>query len=244
MEKLSPIWFLESPLDVEHKSYVLLDFLKNKSQNLDGPSVLSSLKEISTLVKAMNSFKESRKIPGFLLAGTPKESLSEYNKIVDLPKQSDTFKEIDEVISSSLGILYEFSEICLEIIKEEEEKIKIFKLESKYDRISGLSESGVLLIRNMVTERLIPYYWKETIMNTEGSKKDVIVMKKISLNNKKFSLSYEHIYHEILSEMGADRNFTPAFYVVEIYENFSEKSDILKLAKDKFIETLSKRRKQ
>ena len=135
MEKLNPIWFLESPLDIEHKSYVLLDFLKNKSQNLDGPSVLSSLKEISTLVKAMNSFKESRKIPGFLLAGTSKESLSEYNKIVDLSKQSDTFKEIDEVISSSLSILYEFSEICLEIIKEEEEKIKIFKLESKYDRI-------------------------------------------------------------------------------------------------------------
>ena len=189
MEKLNPIWFLESPLDVEHKSYVLLDFLKNKSQNLDGPSVLSTLKEISTLVKAMNSFKERKKIPESLLVGTTKEALSEYDKIANLPKQSDTFKEIDEIISSSLSILYEFSEICLEIIKEEEEKIKIFKLESKYDRISGLSESGVLLIRNMITERLIPYYWKETIMNTEGSKKDVIVMKKISLNNKKFSLS-------------------------------------------------------
>jgi hypothetical protein len=244
MEKLNPIWFLESPLDIEHKSYVLLDFLKNKSQNLDGPSVLSSLKEISTLVKAMNSFKERRKIPESLLTGSSKEALSEYNKITVLPRENAVLKEIDEIISSSLEILYEFSEICLEIIKEEEEKIKIFKLESKYDRISGLSESGVLLIRNMVTERLIPYYWRETIMNTGESKKDIIVMKKISLNNKKFSLSYEHIYHEILSEMGADKNFTPAFYVVEIYESFSEKSDILKLAKDKFIETLSKRRKQ
>jgi hypothetical protein len=244
MEKLNPIWFLESPLDVEHKSYVLLYFLKNKSQNLDGPAVLSSLKEISALVKAMNSFKTDREIPGSLLTGTSKEALFEYNKIKKLPEGDVMLNEIDEVISSSLDILYEFSEICLEIIKEEEEKIKIFKLESKYDRISGLSESGVLLIRNMITERLIPYYWRETIMNTEGSKKDVIVMKKISLNNKRFSLSYEHIYHEILSEMGADKNFTPAFYVVEIYENFSEKSDILKLAKDKFIETLSKRRKQ
>ena len=69
-------------------------------------------------------------------------------------------------------------------------------------------------------------------------------MKKIALKNKKFSLSYEHIYHEILSEMGADKNFTPSFYIVEIYEDFSEKSDILKLAKDKFIETLSKGRKK
>lgn len=244
MEKLNAIWFLESPLDIEHKSYVLLDFLKNKSRDLDGPSVLSSLKEISILVKAMNCFKESRKIPDSLLVGITKESLFQYNRIASITQQTNELKEIDEVISSSLSILYEFSEICLEIIKEEEEKIKIFKLESKYDRITGLSKSGVLLIRNMVTERLIPYYWKETIMSTGGNKKDIIVMKKISLINKKFSLSYEHVYHEILSEMGTDKNFTPAFYVVEIYENFSEKSDILKLAKDKFIETLSKTRKQ
>lgn len=244
MEKLSPIWFLESPLDVEHKSYVLLDFLKSKSQNLDGPSVLSSLKEISTLVRAMNSFKETREIPEALLSGISKKNLSEYKGISILPKESDVLKEIDEVILSSLGILYEFSEICLEIIKEEEEKIKIFKLESKYDKISGLSASGVLLIRNMITERLIPYYWRETVMNTDGNKKDVIVLKKIQLGNRKFSLSYEHIYHEILSEIGADKNFTPSFYIVEIYEDFSEKSDILKLAKDKFIETLSKTRKQ
>jgi hypothetical protein len=244
MEKLNPIWFLESPLDVEHKSYVLLDFLKNKSQKLDGPAILGSLKEISALVKAMNSFKSDREIPVNLLSGISKESLFEYNRMANLPEGNEILKEVDEVIASSLDILYEFSEICLEIVKEEEEKIKIFKLESKYDRISGLSESGVLLIRNMITERLIPYYWRETIMDTEGSKKDVILMKKISLSNKKFSLSYEHIYHEILSEMGTDKNFTPAFYVVEIYENFSEKSDILKLAKDKFIDTLSKRRKQ
>jgi hypothetical protein len=92
MEKLNPIWFLESPLDIEHKSYVLLDFLKNKSQNLDGPSVLSSLKEISTLVKAMNSFKERRKIPESLLAGSSKEALSEYNKITGLPRENEVLK--------------------------------------------------------------------------------------------------------------------------------------------------------
>jgi hypothetical protein len=43
--------------------------------------------------------------------------------------------------------------------------------------------------------------------------------------------------------MGTDKKITPAFYIIEIYEDFSEKSDILKLAKDKFIETLSKARK-
>ncbi len=243
MEQLKANWFIEEPLDIEHKNYVLLDFLKKKSENLDGSSVLNTLKEISGIVKTMNFFKESGEIPESQLGGFTKKDLSEYRKISNLKKDDDKMRSILEIIDSSLSIMYEFSEICLEIIKEEEEKIKIFKLESKYDRISGLSQSGVLLVRNMITERIIPYYWRETLLVTEGKEKEVIVMKKISLRNKKFSMSYEHIYHEILGEMGADKKITPAFYIIEIYEDFSEKSDILKLAKDKFIETLSKARK-
>ena len=33
MEQLKANWFIEEPLDIEHKNYVLLDFLKKKSEN-------------------------------------------------------------------------------------------------------------------------------------------------------------------------------------------------------------------
>jgi len=77
-------------------------------------------------------------------------------------------------------------------------------------------------------------------MTMEDQEKDVVVLKKINLRTKSFSLSYEYIYHEVLDSIGTDKNFTPSFYVIEIYENFSEKSEIFKMAKERFIETLSK----
>jgi hypothetical protein len=129
----------------------------------------------------------------------------------------------------------------MEILREEQEKIKIFKIGSRYSQIKTSKESGVLLIRNMITDRIIPYYWRETKMTmNDDQEKEVVVMKKISLKAKSFSLSYEYIYHEVLDSIGTDKNFTPSFYVIEIYENFNERSEIFKMAKERFIETLAK----
>jgi hypothetical protein len=73
-------------------------------------------------------------------------------------------------------------------------------------------------------------------METPEGDKEVSILKKIHLKNSFFSLNYEYIYHEILSEIKVDSKYSPRFYVVEIYENFEENSEIYKLAKEKFIE--------
>jgi hypothetical protein len=241
MEKLKPTWFLEQPLDIEHKNYVLLDYLKKKSENLEGDKVSVSLKEVSGIMKVLYSFKESGKIPEYVLEDLDTDEREDIEKILsDSGKDSKNSEDIKEIVDSSLSILYDFSEIFMEILREEQEKIKIFKIGSRYSQIQTTKESGVLLIRNMITDRIIPYYWRETKMTMEDQEKDVVVLKKINLRTKSFSLSYEYIYHEVLDSIGTDKNFTPSFYVIEIYENFSEKSEIFKMAKERFIETLSK----
>jgi len=241
MEKLSPIWFLEQPLDIEHKNYVLLDYLKKKSEILEGDEVLTNLKEISGIIKVLHHFKDKGELPDYILEDLDqidKDKIEEMNSPEgELAKGKN---EIKEIIDSSISILYDFSEIFMEILREEQEKIKIFKLGSRYSQSSVSKESGVLLIRNMITDRIIPYYWKETKMEMEGVEKEVVVMKKINLKSKSFSLSYEYIYHEVLDSIGSIKSFTPSFYVIEIYENFSEKSEIFKMAKERFIETLSR----
>ena len=237
MERLKPTWFLEQPLDIEHKNYVLLDYLKKKSEDLGGDSVSSNLKEVSGIMKVLYSFKESGKVPEDALNDLDQKEREDISKILS-DKNSESIKEI---VDSSLSILYDFSEIFMEILREEQEKIKIFKIGSRYSQIKTSKESGVLLIRNMITDRIIPYYWRETKMTMDDDQeKEVVVMKKISLKTKSFSLSYEYIYHEVLDSIGTDKNFTPSFYVIEIYENFNERSEIFKMAKERFIETLAK----
>jgi hypothetical protein len=53
MEDINLTWFLKDPIDIEYKNYVLLDYLKKKSVNLDGGEVTKNLREISQIIKAM-----------------------------------------------------------------------------------------------------------------------------------------------------------------------------------------------
>jgi hypothetical protein len=100
--------------------------------------------------------------------------------------------------------------------------------------------SGIVIIRNMITDRLSNFFFKGKIkMETAEGEREISIMKKIHLKNNLFSLNYEYIYHEIMDEIQpGDISYSPAFYVIEIYENFDEDSEIYKLAKEKFIDQI------
>jgi hypothetical protein len=239
MGRLSPVWFLESPLDIEHKNYILLDFLKKKSESLDPDKVLDTLKEISSIVKYLSAFKTSRDFPDQIKESITIEENQILSKIRGLEKEDHILEEIDLIIEDSLNLLYDFSEVCMEIIEEEQEKIKIFRIESRFDKLGLRKKSGILLIRNMFSDKIISYYWKETKIKTDDIEKDVVVLKKINLSNKKFSISYEYLYHEVLLQIEAENGYSPLLYIVEIDEDFNEKSPIFKMAKERFIQILS-----
>ncbi len=240
MDKLNTIWFLQKPLDPEHKNYILLDYLKNKSQILDGPSILEGLKEISKIVRVIGDFKKDRK-----LQNKDREDLSNKEKkelayAEKLAPESEEYKAITEIIDSTLDTLYGFSEVCMEIVENEREKIKIFKISSKFSqKTEEEKNSGVLIVRNMISDKIFSYYWKESIMTTEGKRKDVVILKRINIKNSDYSISYEHIYHEVINQISEDKNFSPEFFVMEIYEDFNERSGIFKMAKERFIQSLS-----
>lgn len=236
-KQISPIWFLKEPLDPEHKEYVLLDYLKHISKDLSRENCYSILREISRIVRAINDFRREKEIPEYLVKFLPKEDKEyaesfRFNTLSNLQKES-----IMGIIEDSLQTLYEYSEICLEILKEEESKIKIFKIQSQTGKEFQTENSGIVIIRNMVTDRLLNYlFHKKVNMETPEGKKEVSILKKIHTKNPFFSLNYEYIYNEILQEMSADTKYSPQFYVIEIYENFEENSEIYKLAKEKFID--------
>jgi hypothetical protein len=236
-KSISPIWFLREPIDPEHKEYVLLDYLKEISKRLNEENCYGIIKEISRIVKTLNEFKKYKEISGSIKKSLEKEDVDYVNSFAFndlLPEQRET---LDLIIEDSLETLYGYSEICLDILKEEESKIKIFRIQSKFDNVNSPANSGIVIIRNMVTDKLLNYFFKsKVIMETTDGNREVSVLKKIHLKNSLFSLNYEYIYHEILNELDTDSKYSHKFYVVEIYENFEETSEIYRLAKEKFIE--------
>ena len=236
-KSISPIWFLREPIDPEHKEYVLLDYLKEISKRLNEENCYGIIKEISRIVKTLNEFKKYKEISGSIKKSLEKEDVDYVNSFAFndlLPEQRET---LDLIIEESLEPLYGYSEICLDILKEEESKIKIFRIQSKFDNVNSPANSGIVIIRNMVTDKLLNYFFKsKVIMETTDGNREVSVLKKIHLKNSLFSLNYEYIYQEILNELDTDSKYSHKFYVVEIYENFEETSEIYRLAKEKFIE--------
>lgn len=238
-KKLSPIWFLKEPLDPEHKEYVLLDYLKSVSKDLNEENCYSVIREISRIVKTLNEYKESGKIDSIKKL-LKKEDLDFTEKLLKKELTKEESSSIEEIIEKSLETLYGYSEICLEILKGEESKIKIFRIQSKFEQ-GEENKSGIVIIRNMVTDKLINYYFKSQVtMKTEDGDKEIYILKKIHIKNPFFSLNYEYIYHEILNDFNLDNGILPSLYVIEIYENFEEDSEIYKIAKEKFIGVISK----
>jgi hypothetical protein len=239
MKHLGPIWFLEPPLDYEHKNYILLDYLKNRSENLEPEAIIESLKSISYIVRNLNSFKTNSCLPDDTLRALNESDREVYRDVKDPNNQDPALSEIDRIVDNSLDLLYSFSEVCMKIVEEEQEKIKIFRLGTRFDKKINQKRSGILLVRNMITDEITSYYWKETKVESEASEKEVIVMKKINLANKYFSISYEYLYHEVLLEISSDKGYSPILYVTEIYEDFGNKSPILKIAKERFVQVLA-----
>jgi hypothetical protein len=241
MKNLSIIWFIKEPIDTEHKEYILLDYLKSISKNINSKNSYNILRAVSKIVKSLNDFKKNNAIGTTIISQLTEEE-KEYVKnfnFVDLDQnKKDT---VLSIIESSLETLYEYSEIFLDMLKEEESKIKIFKVQSKFNsEKEERTNSGILIIRNMVNDKIIPYYWQGAVtLKTEHGNKQICVLKKIILKNSRYSMNYEFIYHEILDEFSIEKNVSPELFVIEIYEDFDEDSDIYKLAKEKFIETIT-----
>jgi len=238
-KSISPVWFLKEPLDSEHKEYVLLDYLKETSKDLNKENCYSILREISRIVRILNDFRREKSVDPSVIKSLRKEDKEYVIKFSYEKLDKDRKETLDSIVEDSLQTLYEYSEVCLDILKEEESKIKIFKIQSKFSTPNPIENSGIVIIRNMITDKLLNYFFKSNVkMETAEGEKEVSIMKKIHLKNSFFSLNYEYIYHEILSEIKADTKYSPKFYVIEIYENFEENSEIYKLAKEKFIEQI------
>ncbi len=240
MKNFNPLWFIQDPIDPEHKEYILLDYLKSLTKKLNAKTSYSVLREISRIVKILNDFREKKSINPDILKILKKDDLKNLENF-DFKNLDDELKSIvEEIIESSLHTLYDYSEICLEILKEEESKIKIFRVEPESLLNPDKSNSGILIIRNMVTDAIEAYRWQgSVILKTQDGDKEVCIMKRIPLKNRVFSINYEYIYHEILEESAHEKKKSPDLYVIEIYENYNENSEILKMAKEKFIEKIS-----
>lgn len=236
MKDIKATWFIEHPVDQEYKQYILLDFLSTVNKDIAEEDIYYPIKRIFSMIKEISSLKvwiESNfeEIPEDI-----SEGIREVIQTYEDSKLSESEKnELFSIIETSLNILYKYADLGMDLWKNIENRIKAFRLNSSIE--SKNSDRGILIFRNMSTDHLITYWW-QTGKTDKGSKGTML--KKINLRNCYYSMSYEFTVHEILDSMNIKGDLGMEVNVMEIYEDFSEESVTLKIAKELFIREISK----
>lgn len=225
MKNIKKTWFLNHPIDQEHKQYILLDFLQSVNKDIKENEIYYSIKKIFSLTKELSLFKRWMKDQGKTIPqGADPEIYDFFNScLFSLDEQN----EISTILDSSLEVLYKYSELGIELWRSIEKRIRAFDLQKgEVDKTFG-----VLIFRNMATDQIFTYLWSRgDFENSQG-----VIMKKVNLRNDFFSMSYEFILHEILQEIGIRKISNMRITVMEIQEDCNEDSIILKIAKELFV---------
>ena len=121
-KRISPIWFLKEPIDQEHKEYILLDYLKEISKELNKENCYSIMKEISKIVKILNDFRRGKALSEYALKSLKKEDKAYANSFSIEELDQDQQETLMLIVEESLQTLYGYSEVCLDILKKNKKK--------------------------------------------------------------------------------------------------------------------------
>ncbi len=234
MKDISQIWFLKSPIDAEHKYYVLLDFLKSINEEIKNNNVYSPTKKIFSMIKDLDHFLKNGSMDGHseLFISEEDEVLLSYFKKIKIDESVK--EEVRLILENSLKVLYKYAEMGINLWKKMQKRIKMYNL----DVPKSSQESGITIFRNMSTDEVFPYWWKKTGIKIGEEVRRGVVLKGISILNSKYSMSYEFILHETLISLGIQDGTKFPCTIIEISEDFDKSSEIFKIAKERFIQEI------
>lgn len=234
MKDISQIWFLKSPIDAEHKYYILLDFLKSINEEIKKDNVYSPTKKIFSMIKDLDYFQKNGTMDGYKELFISEEDELIISSFREEGLDDDSRSEIDLILANSLKVLYKYADLGINLWIEMENRIKMFNL----DVPDSSQESGITIFRNMSTDEVFPYWWKKTGIKIGEEIRKGVVLKGISILNSKYSMSYEFILHESLVSLGIQDGTKFPCTIIEISENFNKSSEIFKIAKERFIQEI------
>ena len=193
---LKPYWFLEPPIDLEYKYYILMSYLVKRKEHFNKVGFEKYFKEILILKRDLLYFITKGEISQRSFVNMTDSEKEEFYKLVD--ENSKNKKEINEIIKNSIKTIEEFLEENNEIYQKYNSLVDVKIYPSKYN----LWDQGILIFRKPGKKYLKIFNWffsivkigkKENLalLMTElldpkcPSTKDIIEIRKFLKNNIK-----------------------------------------------------------
>ena len=153
MKVLKNYWFLQDPIDVEHKFYVLMDFLQSVEKDISEKKYNEQIQKIRRIHDDLKTFKDKKNLSDRTLVTMTQTDLEQLKLIQE--KAVDKEEELGSLIESSLGILDNFLTKISPILQEINDSIKI----RCYEEQKTFKDQGFLVLRIPNKRKFKIYSW-------------------------------------------------------------------------------------
>lgn len=173
MKKLTPYWFLETPIDEEHKSYVLLAYLRDLEESIEGEFKISHLRELSSILRNIKCYEETGDFFPKILSEMTEAQISKFRKLEAIVQKEGKDDEVKRILLNTKKIIEEFLEKHSEEIKEIDD---LYTVSVNKERKRFFWDKGYLVIKNHTLNQIRVYFWKFSPIKIKGEDQIALLM--------------------------------------------------------------------
>lgn len=165
---MKPYWFIEDPIDLEHKYYILMAKLVKIKKSFKKKGFEKNFRELQTIYKDLKSFGERTELSQRSMLNMTDSERGNFYNILD--NNLEKIGEIKQIVTDSIELVENFIEENKELEAEYNSKVSVESYCSGY----SLWDQGFLVIRKNKEEHMRVFTWFFSIVTI--NKKDNIAL--------------------------------------------------------------------
>jgi hypothetical protein len=158
---MKPYWFIEDPVDVEHKYYILMAKLLKIKKSFKKKGFEKNFRDLLTIYKDLKSFDSKTELSQRSMMNMTESEKNNFYNILD--KNLDKIQEISEIVSDSIEHISNFIEENPELEKEYNSIVNVESYCSGY----SLWDQGFLVIRKKKASHMRVFTWFFSIVTID-----------------------------------------------------------------------------
>jgi hypothetical protein len=229
MKSLQPYWFLQTPVDAEHKYYVLMDFLQSVEIDLGQKKYSEQIQKITRIYNDIKNFQKTSRLSDKTLRSMTQNEIDRINELTVLNRND---KEVDYILEGSLEVLDGFLNKINHYLKEIEKSIK-FKIHN--DDIFT-KDRGFVVMRNNKDKKMKIYSWAFSIIKVDDIDQVGLLLSELLDPIPVYTKSDKKIYDFFNKEIEIFSKNAHCFIIVDLEKTKGEDEISFDIIKDKSIE--------
>lgn len=229
MKNLQPYWFLQDPIDAEHKYYILMDFLQSVERDLGEKKYSEQIQKITRVYNDIKNFQKFNRLSDRTVKNMTNDEIEKAHELITLVDGND---EIELILGGTLEVLENFMEKINPYLEEIEKSLE-FKI---HNEKFFSKDRGYVVMRNNKNKKMRIYSWLFSIIKVDETEQVGLLLSELMDPLPNYTKSDRKIYGFFEKEIKNFSKYTDCFIIVDLEKSKGEDEISFDLIKEKSIE--------